>query len=69
MNCQDTVVTDGREEGVTDPKAQPVGCGKNDGVTNRDRDLGKDSGLGIGMEGKAGETLSLVLAGANLKEW
>lgn len=67
MNCQDMVVTDGCEEGVTDPKAQPVSCGKNDGVTNRDRDPGKSLGLGISMEGKAGETQSLVLAGANLK--
>lgn len=48
MNCQDTVVTDGREEGVTDSKAQPIGRGKNDGVTNRDRDAGKGTGLEIG---------------------
>lgn len=55
MNCQDMVGTDGDEEGVTDSKAQPVGCEKNDGVTNRDRDPGKGSGLGISVEGKARE--------------
>lgn len=46
------VVTDGHEEGVTNSKTQPVGSRKNDGVTNRDRDAGKGSGLAIGVQGK-----------------
>lgn len=55
MNCQDMAVTDGHEEGVTDSKARPVGYGKNDGVTNRDRDTGNVSGLAISVEAKVGE--------------